>query len=324
MDQKNLGAHPGHPSTWHPTDQIRVATAQYPITFFREEAEFYTKTEAWVREAVFLGASYLLFPEYGAMELTSLMPEAGRADLKSQARGLHPFVEPFLKHFGQLAKKHQCYIIAPSLPFYHNEQLTTNRVHIFSPTGQCEYQDKIFMTRFEDEEWGVQSGEPEIKIFETEKLKFSIATCFDVEFAFPALAAAQNGAQVLFVPSCTETARGANRVHIGARARALENQMYVVVSQTVGAASWSPAVDENSGFAAVYATPDTGFSEDGIVSVGAWNKEQWLTADLNLQLIENVRTEGRVFNFKSHKDLINQGKLSSGVLNSWQIKKIKF
>lgn len=321
MDQKNLGA---HPVAWHPNGQIRVAAAQYPITFFREEAEFYTKTEAWVREAVFLGASYLLFPEYGAMELTSLLPEAERADLKSQARGLRPFVESFLSHFSQLAKKYQCYILAPSLPIDQSENLTTNRVYIFSPTGQCEYQDKIFMTRFEDEEWGVQGGEPEIKIFETANLKFAVATCFDVEFAFPALAAAQNGAQVLFVPSCTETVRGANRVHIGARARALENQMYVVVSQTVGQARWSPAVDENNGFAAVYATPDTGFPEDGIINAGAWNKEQWLTSDLNLQLLENVRKEGRVFNFKTHQNLVSQGQLSDGILQSWQIKKIKF
>ena len=300
-----------------------MAAAQYPISFFTAEAEFYAKTEEWIRKAASSGARYLLFPEYGAMELTSLLTREQRADLKSQARNMAKFLKPFLDHFSFMARKYNCHIIAPSFPVYQTEQLTTNRVYIFSAGGTVEYQDKLFMTRFEDEDWGVQSGPREIKIFITEKLIFSVATCFDVEFAFPALAAAQNGAQLLFVPSCTETIRGANRVHVGARARALENQMYVVVSQTVGAAPWSEAVDENNGFAAVYATPDTGFPEDGVINAGGWNTEQWLLTEIDLSLIEKVRTEGKVFNFGTHKKLFDSEPAAHSLMNSWPVKKIR-
>ena len=98
-------------------------------------------------------------------------------------------------------------------------------------------------------------------------------------------------------PSCTETIRGATRVHIGARARALENQIYTVVSQTVGNAAWSPAVDINYGFAAFYSTPDMDLPEEGIISSMTPQKEGWLTQSLDLLKIENVRKEGQVFNF---------------------------
>ena len=99
-------------------------------------------------------------------------------------------------------------------------------------------------------------------------------------------------------PSCTETIRGATRVHVGARARAMEQQMYVAVSQTVNNALWSPAVDINYGYAAIYATPDQGLPEEGIVRLMSPQAEGWLVETLDMSLLETVRQEGQVFNYK--------------------------
>ena len=68
-----------------------------------------------------------------------------------------------------------------------------------------------------------------------------IAICYDIEFPLIAHAMARAGAELILAPSCTDTIAGANRVHVGARARALENQVYVAVAPTVGQAPWSPA-----------------------------------------------------------------------------------
>lgn len=297
---------------------VKIASAQYPIDFFKNVEEWKIKTTLWVKQAVDQGASYLLFPEYGAMELTSLLSESQRQDLKSQAQNLKAFLPFFFETFQELAQKHKCYIVAPSFPVYESEKLTTNRVYVFSASGKHSFQDKLFMTRFEDEDWGVNSGAQEIKIFETPDFKFSISTCFDVEFAFPAMAAAQNGSEFLFVPSCTETLKGANRVHIGARARALENQMYVVVAQTVGGAKWSPAVDINNGFAAFYSTPDIGFNDDGIITSGQLNEVTWIYADLRVSHLAKVRTSGAVFNYKKHQEFLNANK----AILHYEIKKV--
>lgn len=282
---------------------VVIASAQYPLDFFNNIQEWKTKTKNWVEKAVETKAQIILFPEYGAMEITSLFSEAERADLKSQSKKFLPFIEEFKTTFSDLAQKHHLYIVAPSLPLYQSDTLTTNRVFVFAPNGQIEFQDKFFMTRFEDEEWNVKAGEPTIKIFDTGFVKFSISTCFDIEFSFPALAASHAGAQIIFAPSCTETVKGAHRVHLGARARALESQNYVVVSQTIGEAKWSPAVDINYGYAGFYATPDVGFPDDGVIRVGEANKSGWITQSLRLSHIDRVRSLGAVFNFKKHESL---------------------
>lgn len=282
---------------------VNVAAAQYNLDFFKTFEAWQSKIQKWVENAVEQKAQYLLFPEYGAMELTSLLSEQDRNNLKSQALKLLPMIDNFKITFSSLSQKYGVYIIAPSVPFYQNETLTTNRVFIFAPNGKIDFQDKFFMTRFEEEEWNVQSGENIIKIFETDNLKFSISTCFDIEFSFPALAASHAGAEIIFAPSCTETVKGAHRVHLGARARALENQNYVIVSQTVGEAKWSPAVDINYGYAGFYATPDVGFPDDGVIQVGQSNEPGWIFQSLRLSHIQRVRSSGAVFNFKKHQDL---------------------
>ena len=98
------------------------------------------------------------------------------------------------------------------------------------------------MTRFEKEQWGIAGGET-LKIFDIGETKIGIAICYDIEFPLIAHAMAAAGAELILAPSCTDTLAGANRVHVGARARALEKQIYVALSPTVGEAPWSPAVD---------------------------------------------------------------------------------
>lgn len=281
---------------------VKIASAQYPIDFHKSIDDWKKKTINWITEASSEKAEILLFPEYGSMELTSLLSESDRLDLKHQAKKLKNYLNEFIELFKTQAVEHKIYIIAPSFPVFHDDRKTTNRVFIFSPTGKIEFQDKFYMTRFEEEDWNIQSGEQIVKVFKNNKFSFSISTCFDVEFALPPMIAAHKGqVQIIFAPSCTETIKGAHRVHIGARARALENQIYVVVAQTVGLAEWSPAVDINYGYASIYSTPDLNFENDGVVAQGQANKSGWIYCDLNLDHLETVRSFGSVLNFKTQQ-----------------------
>ena len=76
-----------------------------------------------------------------------------------------------------------------------------------------------------------------------------------------------------------------------------------MVSQTVGEAKWSPAVDINYGYAGFYATPDVGFPDDGVIQIGEANKSGWVIQSLRLSHIERVRSSGAVLNFKNHEVL---------------------
>ena len=127
------------------------------------------------------------------------------------------------------------------------------------------------MTRFENEDWGIVAGD-RLNVFVTPLGRLAVLICYDSEFPLLARAAVEAGAQVLLVPSCTETMRGYWRVRLGSQARALEGQCYAVHSPTVGEAAWSPAVDHNRGAAGIYGPPDrhAGFAmpEDGVLAIG--------------------------------------------------------
>lgn len=281
---------------------VTIASAQYPISTHSSFDNWVIHTERWVANAVEKGAQLLLFPEYGAMELVSIFNQTIQEDLRSQVIELNALKDDFCRTFSNLAIKYNTIIIAPSLPILDNGR-RINRVFVFSPKGLAGHQDKFFMTRFENEEWGIESGEKILSVFEAPWGSFGIQICYDVEFSLGSQLLSNAGASLILAPSCTETLRGATRVHIGARARALENQIYTVVSQTVGNASWSPAVDINYGFAAFYSTPDNDLPEEGVISTMSPQQEGWLIEKLDLTKIEAVRQNGQVFNYKDQQQL---------------------
>ena len=281
---------------------MKIATAQYPITLHKNFQSWQTHTEKWVQSALIQNAELLLFPEYGSMELVSFLSEEIRQDICQQVIELATFKESFCQTFEDLAKKYQVIIVAPSFPVLEDGQIY-NRVYVFSKKGLVGYQDKFFMTRFENEEWGISSAPKVLSLFETSWGSFGIQICYDIEFPIGSHLLCANGASLILAPSCTETIRGATRVHVGARARALENQCYVAVSQTINNAEWSPAVDINFGYSAIYSTSDKNFPEDGIVAIQKPQMEGWLVENINLELIKEVRQDGQVFNFKDSAHL---------------------
>jgi predicted amidohydrolase len=277
--------------------RVNIAAAQYPITEHSSFAAWQAHTERWVAEAADRGAELLLFPEYGAMEIVSIFSDAIRQDIRRQVQELDALKSDFCETFEKLARKYGVIIVAPSIPVIDGG-LRVNRAYVFSARGLAGYQDKFFMTRFENEEWGIESAPKQLTVFEAPWGKFGIQICYDVEFALGSQKLCEAGAALILAPSCTETIHGATRVHVGARARALENQAYTVVSQTIGNAPWSPAVDINYGFAAIYTTPDKGMPEEGIFATMPPQKEGWLFHEADFSLIEEVRRDGHVFNFK--------------------------
>ncbi len=281
---------------------MKIATVQYPIGYFANLEDWKINIREWVVSAE--DAQILVFPEYGSMEIASLFSEQIQKDLVGQIVKMNELLLDFLAHFCQIANEFEKIILCPSFPVQEYEGFV-NRVFVVGPNGLAGYQDKFFMTRFEDEEWGISSGQKKLSVFETKWGKFGIQTCYDLEFGIGSKLLCEAGAEVIFAPSCTETPKGAARVHVGARARALENQCYVVVSQTVGDALWSPAVDINYGYSAIYSTPDLGFPNDGILKMGEPQKKMWLFAELEMDKIHEVRKNGSVLNFKSNAIIRN-------------------
>lgn len=273
--------------------QYKIAAAAYPIDWFEDWAAYEVKLGLWVAEAAAAGAKLLVFPEYGGMELASLLGEEGAADLEGQIDKLTEMLPEVDALHARLASAHRVHILAGSLPYRRGDSVVTNRARLFAPSGAVGVQDKQIMTPWERNDWGV-AGAPPLTLFDTELGKLGVLICYDSEFPLLARALIEAGAEVLLVPSCTETLAGYWRVRVGAMARALEGQCYAVQSPTVGPAPWSPVVEVNVGAAGVYAPPDRGLPPDGVVAVGEIGRPGWVYADLDLDLLASARESGMV------------------------------
>ena len=276
--------------------EIVLALAQYPIVQHQSYDTWKLHIRKWVQHAIEGKAKIIVFPEYGSMDLTALFEDRIKADLKHQLDEIQDLLPGFIDFFQSLAKEFECIIVAPSFPV-KIESSFVNRAFVFSESS-FSFQDKHFMTRFEDEEWGVASSDGVLRVFKTRFGNFGIQICFDIEFPIGGQLLAEAGADLIVVPSCTETLKGATRVHIGARARAMEQQIYVGVSQTIGNSEWSPAVDINYGYTAVYSSPDGDFSDEGIEAIEEEQTEGWLITKLDTERNKEIRENGQVFNYR--------------------------
>jgi predicted amidohydrolase len=280
---------------------IKVAAAQYDIGFFTEWSDYVTKLSDWVSQAAKNQAKLLVFPEYGSMELASLFGEAVYKDLDQQIHAMQSVYNDWQVLHAELAKQHDVMILACSFPVLQSDGSFRNRANLYGVDGLIDYQDKLIMTRFENEQWQIHAGN-QIKVIETDIGKLGINICYDSEFPLIANHQVAAGADLILAPSCTDTEAGFHRVRIGCQARALENQCYVVHSPTFGEALWSEAVDVNSGRASIYTPVDYGFPDNGILIEGSADIAEWVYADLDLAEIARVRQEGQVFNYRDwHK-----------------------
>lgn len=286
---------------------LKIAAAQYLLKAHSSFDAFQNNAAKWVEEAIANNARLLIFPEYGSIELVSLLDLATQKNLLLQLSKIQNFRDDFLNCYQALARKHNVYILAPSFPWKLDEKTFVNRAFLIEPDGNYLFQDKQVMTRFEDEDWKISKPlQKQLQTFTVDDFTVGISICFDVEFPKFAQELALKGVDLLLAPSCTETIAGMNRVHIGARARALENQFYVAVSQTLGEIDFSEAIDKNVGKAAIYSTCDKGFPDDGILAIGEVNTPGWIYSTLDKKLIRNVRLNGNVLNFKKMQELNNE------------------
>lgn len=271
-----------------------IAAAAYPLDFHADFASFAAKATAWVAEAAAQGAELLVFPEYGLMEQASLAGRAAAADLEASLHAVARARPETDALFAALAARHGVHILAPSGPVFAGPR-PVNRATLSGPQGIIGHQDKQMMTRFERETWDVTAGGP-LQLFDTALGRIGVLICYDSEFPLLGRALVAAGAEILLVPSCTDSLAGFTRVRVGAMARALEGQCITVHSPTVGLCDFSPAVDENVGAAAIYGPPDRGFPATGILAETVLNTPGWTLAEVDLAQVRAVRRDGQVLN----------------------------
>lgn len=276
---------------------IRLAACQYAIELHETWEAYADHLQGLCAEAVEASARLLLLPEYAGLVLSGQLSAEQRGDLKASIAGIQPLIEPWKALCESLARRWGIYLQPGSVPVQDSDGRYRNRAWLFGPNGMLGCQDKLMMTRFEREQWDIAAGQG-LQVFDTELGRLGILICYDNEFPMLARRLAEGGADLILAPSCTDTEAGYHRVRIGAQARALENQIAVLQSPTVGLAPWSPALDENIGRAGLFVPPDHGMPGDGVVASSdelSPVSSQWLVCEVDLEEVRRVRREGQVF-----------------------------
>jgi len=276
---------------------LTLAACQYKIDLIETWEDYVLHLTQLVHEAVNQGAKLVLLPEYAGLVLAGQLDADSRSDLHASIAGIQTLMPAWVELCEELARTHGIVLQPGSAPVLDPDGQYRNRAFLFGPEGLIGYQDKIIMTRFEREQWGIAAAVDGLKVFDTPLGKVGILICYDNEFPMLARMIAEQGADLILAPSCTDTLAGAYRVRIGAQARALENQIAVLASPTAGTAPWSPAMDDNRGRAALYVPPDYGMPASGIYAESdsdSVEQSHWLITEIDLDMVRRLRTEGQV------------------------------
>ncbi len=273
---------------------MKVAVAKYAIGAPESFGAFARRQAALLADAAAQGARIAVLPEYLSLELAATFDAAVRGELHASLAAVQRYHGYWRELFGRLARDNGLAIVAGSFLLDVGGGRYRNRAYVFAPDGRHDFQDKLQLTGFEKSA-GVIDGGDALKVFEHDGLRFGVAVCYDAEFPLPVRAQCEAGVRLLLVPSCTDTAAGATRVRVGCLARALENRCFVAQAVTAGEAAWSPALDVNTGEAALYAPMDAGLPEDGVLAQTR-GEQAWAVAELDFDALEASRMRAQVAN----------------------------
>ncbi|WP_026581220.1 carbon-nitrogen hydrolase family protein [Bacillus sp. J33] len=276
--------------------KIRVSAVQYHLHTIRSFEDFAKQCEHYIKTAQEFGSEFVLFPEFFTTQLLSIGSEQGTSLTINELPG---FTDQYRELFTNLAKETNMHIIGGTHVINRDGRLY-NVAHLFYPDGRIEEQAKLHITPTEVYEWNMSPGEG-LQVFDTAKGRIAILTCYDIEFPEIVRMAKAKGADVIFCPSCTDDRHGFHRVRYTSHARAIENQVYVVVTGTIGSLPTVDFMRANFGQAAVITPNDVPFPPKGIMVEGELNDDMIVTADLDLSLLYEVRERGSVTTWRDRR-----------------------
>ncbi len=287
---------------------VRVCAVQYQMRMIKDFQEFADNCEYFVDAASDYRCDMVLFPEMFTMQLLSFLPNhsPGKA-----IRQLDQFTKQYEDLFTRLAIKYNTNIIGGSHFTIENDNLY-NVSYLFQRNGTIGKQYKIHITPHERKWWGVKPGN-NVEVFDTDIGKIAIHICYDVEFPELSRIAVSNGAQILFVPFNTDERRGYLRVRYCSQARAIENQVYVVIAGCVGNLPAVENLDIQFAQSAIFTPSDVEFHREGIATEAPLNSETLIFQDLDLDMLARNREYGSVQTLKDRRtDLYNVRYLNNG------------
>jgi len=275
---------------------VRLGLIQWQMRSYVTLDDLFEQVEFFVDAVSGYKADFALFPEYFN---APLMAKYNHLSEPEAIRKLASYTEEIKQRFLKLAISYNVNIITGSMPYLENEHLY-NVGFLCRRNGTFEMYEKLHVTPDEEKFWGLNGGN-KLKIFETDCGPIGILICYDVEFPELPRLLAQDNMNILFVPFLTDTQNGYSRVRYCARARAIENECYVAIAGSVGNLPKVSNMDIQYAQSMVFTPCDFAFPSNGVKAESTPNTEMILVADVDLELLKELRSHGSVRNIKDRR-----------------------
>jgi len=252
--------------------------AAVQMTASSAKEENLAKAEMFVRLAAERGASVIVLPEVFAW----------RGPRAEEAVQIESIPGPTSERLSDLARRHQVYLLAGSFLENSEEARAYNSSLFIGSTGNilAHYRkihlfDVDISGQVRVKESDTKKPGQEIVTAKTPLGVFGLSVCYDLRFPELYRQLTQEGAEVLFVPSAFTFPTGAAHWEPLLRARAIENQAYVIAPNQIGKNSHGFADYGNSMIVDPW----------GKVLARASDKECFITAEIDRDYLEKVRRE---------------------------------
>jgi len=296
LEWTNLDYEPDQHRVFIASKSVRICAVQYQMREIKGFEDFARQCEYFIDVASDYKADFILFPEIFTTQLLSFV-KAERPGLA--VRKLAEFTPQYLELFSSLAVKYDINIIGGTHFTLENERLF-NVAYLFKRNGGIGKQYKLHITPNERRWWGVEPGD-NVEVFDTDKGKVSIQICYDIEFPEVSRIAVAKGAQIIFVPFCTDERYAYLRVRYCAQARCIENHVYVAIAGTVGNLPAVENMDIQYAQSGIFTPSDIPFTRDAIASESTPNIETVIIDDVDLELLKRHRQSGSVLNWNDRR-----------------------
>jgi len=296
LEWTNLDYQPEQNKKYIPSRPVRICVVQYQMRSIADFDEFARQCEYFIDVASGYRSDFVLFPEIFTLQLLSFV---GARNPHAAVRELAEYTPSYLEFFTAMAIKYNVNIIGGS-HFVLEDGNLYNNAYLFKRNGEIGKQSKLHITPSERRWWGVTPGN-DLEVFETDRGKVAIQICYDIEFPEITRIAVERGANIIFVPFCTDERNGYLRIRYCAQARCIENQIYVAIAGTVGNLPSVENMDIQYAQSGIFTPSDFGFSRDGIAAECTPNVETVVIHDVDPELLRRSRQSGSVLNWRDRR-----------------------
>ena len=279
-------------------DTIRVGTVQYKQRRVHSFDEFLTIVKYFVNVVADYKGDFVVFPELFTLQLLSI--EDQELSPSESIEALTKYTPLFKEAMRDMALRYNINIIGGSHPTRVESGRVENYSYIFLRDGTIHEQPKIHPTPNEVYWWNIEGGNS-LKAIQTDCGPIGVLICYDSEFPELARHLTDQGISILFVPFCTDERQSYLRVRYCCQARAVENQIYVVMSGNVGNLPNVANMDIQYAQSCILTPCDFPFARDGIAADTTPNVEMVAFADLRPETLTMARNSGTVKNLRDRR-----------------------